>query len=421
LETYNSAVNAAFVPNTASTWRVAQIRNDGTGTAGSAAGIAFVGRTDVQPAGIAAIQSTTGGGNTSLSFMYVGSNTTTEGMRLDNSGNLGLGVTPSAWSLLTGLQVKNASLAGYLNNSYLFANSYYDGSSNKYIANGFASYYEQSSGRHLWYQAASGTAGNAISFTQAMTLDASGNLGIGTTSPWSQVSIGTPAGGSTGYFGVKDTVHGGDIRFGKASGVNNNGIAGTFSNNDFLFYTNSTERARITSGGVYLVGTTNTAGSAGVGIKLHPDGLVSTVSTTSISDSYNYYNETAGAYRFYVTNGGTVFATNTTISAISDQRLKENIRDLDAGLDAVMALKPRKFDWKAGKGKDKKDDRGFIAQEFEQVFPDLIDTWKDPAPEGEEPYKSVRQDLIPVLVKAMQEQQAMINELKAKVTALESK
>jgi hypothetical protein len=84
------------------------------------------------------------------------------------------------------------------------------------------------------------------------------------------------------------------------------------------------------------------------------------------------------------------------------------------GLDAVLALKPRKFDWKTGKGKDIKNDRGFIAQEFEQVFPDLIDEWKDPAPEGEEPYKSVRQDLIPVLVKAIQE-------LSAKVAALEAK
>jgi hypothetical protein len=83
-----------------------------------------------------------------------------------------------------------------------------------------------------------------------------------------------------------------------------------------------------------------------------------------------------------------------------------------------MALKPRKFDWKEGKGQDKKDVRGFIAQEFEQVFPDLIDEWKDPAPEGEEPYKSVRQDLIPVLVKAIQEQQEMINDLKAEVAAL---
>jgi hypothetical protein len=122
-----------------------------------------------------------------------------------------------------------------------------------------------------------------------------------------------------------------------------------------------------------------------------------------------------------VTTTGVINAVNTTISAISDQRLKENVQDLDVGLDKIMALKPRKFDWKEGKGKDIKNDRGFIAQEFEQVFPDLIDEWKDPAPEGEEPYKSVRQDLIPVLVKAIQEQQAMIKSLEAKVAALESK
>ena len=245
--------------------------------------------------------------------------------------------------------------------------------------------------------------------TTLLDLTKDGNLGIGTTSPTERLDVRN--GGLVVGNGTIKTV----ISYASE------GIVGTTSNHALLLYANNTERARITSGGVYLVGTTNTAGSAGVGIKLHPDGLVSTVSTTSITDSYNYYNETAGAYRFYVTNGGTVFATNTTISAISDQRLKENIRDLDAGLDAVMALKPRKFDWKAGKGKDKKDDRGFIAQEFEQVFPDLIDTWKDQAPEGEEPYKSVRQDLMPVLVKAIQEQQAIITDLTARLTALESK
>lgn len=85
-----------------------------------------------------------------------------------------------------------------------------------------------------------------------------------------------------------------------------------------------------------------------------------------------------------------------------------------------MALKPRLYDWKEGKGADIKDARGFIAQEFEQVFPDLVDEWRDPAPEGEEPYKSVRQDLIPVLVKAIQEQQALITSLTARVASLET-
>jgi hypothetical protein len=181
----------------------------------------------------------------------------------------------------------------------------------------------------------------------------------------------------------------------------------------------ATERARITSGGNLLVAKTSYGGTA-TGIDLGSNGYIGSYSpdTTNSTSSLAMYSNGASAYRFYVGWGGTVYATNTTISAISDQRFKENIQDLDVGLDKIMALKPRKFDWKAGKGKDIKGDRGFIAQEFEQVFPDLIDEWKDPAPEGEEPYKSVRQDLIPVLVKAIQEQQAMINELKAEVAAL---
>jgi hypothetical protein len=124
------------------------------------------------------------------------------------------------------------------------------------------------------------------------------------------------------------------------------------------------------------------------------------------------YSTTDAAFKFYVSYSGTVSATNGTISAISDARLKENVQDIDVGLGAILALKPRKFDWKAGKGKDIKGDRGFIAQEFEQVFPQLVDEWKDPAPEGEVAYKSVRQDLIPVLVKAIQELAAEVNALK---------
>jgi hypothetical protein len=165
-----------------------------------------------------------------------------------------------------------------------------------------------------------------------------------------------------------------------------------------------------------LVGTTNSSQGAGNGNKLLSAGGVWVVNAAT-ADGFSYYNSSAAAYRFYVSSGGTISATNTTISAISDQRLKENVQDLDAGLDKIMALKPRKFDWKAGKGKDIKGDRGWIAQEFEQVFPDMIDEWKDPAPEGEEPYKSVRADLIPVLVKAIQEQQALINQLKARLDA----
>ena len=191
-----------------------------------------------------------------------------------------------------------------------------------------------------------------------------------------------------------------------------------------LFGTSNTERMRIDSSGNLLVGSTTSSLTSGDGFVFTPDANVAGAKTGYATDTqtcWNMYSSGAAAYRFYVGWGGTVFATNTTISAISDQRLKENIQDLDAGLDKIMALKPRQFDWKEGKGKNVKGDRGFIAQEFEQVFPDLIDEWKDPAPEGEDPYKSVRADLIPVLVKAIQEQQALIKALEQRILTLENK
>jgi hypothetical protein len=205
---------------------------------------------------------------------------------------------------------------------------------------------------------------------------------------------------------------------------------GTTSNAALVFYTHGTtsgapeERARITSGGDLLVGSATTATNSSAGFKVlgslvsgHWDPTVVTDSNSASASCWDIYSTATGSYRFYVTTTGVISAVNTTISAISDVRLKENIQDLDVGLDKIMALKPRKFDWKEGKGKNIKGDRGWIAQEFEQVFPDMIDTWRDPAPEGEEPYKSVRADLIPVMVKAIQELKAEVDSLKAQLEA----
>ena len=103
----------------------------------------------------------------------------TERMRLDASGNLGLGVTPSAWGGLRALQVGNQTA---LVNSgfYTWLGTNWGGSGDVYLQNGFATIYRQQSGEHAWFTAPSGTAGNAITFTQRMTLHQDGNLYLGT-------------------------------------------------------------------------------------------------------------------------------------------------------------------------------------------------------------------------------------------------
>jgi hypothetical protein len=108
----------------------------------------------------------------------------TQAMVIDASQNMGLGVTPSAssWKTIEIGYAGNTLIGGGLSDFRMLANSYYNAGF-KYGGTGLASQYAQSSGVHSWYTAASGTAGNAITFTQAMTLDANGNLLVGTTTP----------------------------------------------------------------------------------------------------------------------------------------------------------------------------------------------------------------------------------------------
>jgi len=275
----------------------------------------------------------------------------------------------------------------------------------------------------LGNQGATGSANAALTFYQGgggaerMRLDASGNLGLGVT-PTTRFSVDNARSDTAGTGWLTWTSTGNTTaKWGQRVNTSNVYAFDYYNGSAWANYLN------IDSSGNLLVAKTALSTTT-VGVELRPGGrVVSTLAaSTNVTDTtYEVYSTGAGAYRFYVGMGGTVFATSTTITAISDQRLKQNIRDLDDGLASVMALKPRKFDWKEGKGQDIKDARGFIAQEFETVFPDMIDEWRDPAPEGEEPYKAINANLIPTLVKAIQEQQALIDTLTAKVAALEAK
>jgi hypothetical protein len=262
--------------------------------------------------------------------------------------------------------------------------------------------------------------------TERVRVDASGNVGVGTTSPTfalgGGVQINNPVStdvrlrltnGGTGS-GVFD---GFDLSVTGTGEVNFIG----WENQPMAFYTNSTERARIDSSGSFRV--RNPTGSAtSNGFIVEEDGAnTSRVSiggaNSSTATGLSLYSTTAGAFRFFVSYAGQINATSTSITAISDQSLKENIRDLETGLTEVMALKPRRFDWKEETQLGEKNVAGFIAQEVEQVLPELVYDYQYNADETKKSLKMG--DILPTLVKAIQEQQAIITALTARVEALE--
>jgi hypothetical protein len=200
----------------------------------------------------------------SLAFSKRVSSTTTDLMTLTDSGNLGLGVTPSAWSGLKAFEFAGvgSSLASASNNNvFLSANAWYNGTNWSYGITAAASQYQSFGGAHAWFTAPSGTAGNAITFSQVMTLDASGNLGVGATSITPvfgrTVSIYNAAAGGTLELGGSTIT----TRLYASEGASAAGV-GTTTNTAFQFITNNTERARITSGGNFQ---TSSGGSVQVG------------------------------------------------------------------------------------------------------------------------------------------------------------
>jgi hypothetical protein len=266
--------------------------------------------------------------------------------------------------------------------------------------------------------AAGGTSTWSVGGSTAMTLNSTG-LGIGVT-PAAKLDVYQATLG-TAYFRGGYSAR--QLTLTATSDGVNDGAVHTFligsSAGQYKFSNSSGTLMSLDASGNLLVGTTDTGSNSGIGIKSVYSSTapyVATVGSSTSASSYSYLLYSTGgtpAYKFYVSYSGQISATSGTVAALSDARFKENVQDIDVGLGAILALKPRKFDWKAGKGKDIKGDRGFIAQEFEQVFPNLIEEWADPAPEGEAPYKSVRQDLIPVLVKAIQELTARVEALEA--------
>jgi len=241
--------------------------------------------------------------------------------------------------------------------------------------------------------------------TERMRIDASGNVGIGDTNPPEKLTV------ASGVIRVNNTsapvseTDGGAYFYKTSAGATMAAQVGV------SFRAGGQERMRIDSSGRLLIGQTSTIGGA----------LVQTLFTGAapINVGRTENDTTAPLIEFRIntsTGSGLIKgngASQAAFGTFSDARLKENIITLDSQLDNIMALRPVSFDYIESEGGGSQI--GFIAQEVEEVYPDLVS-------EREDGMKIItglgKQDSR--LIKAIQEQQELINTLTARLDALEA-
>lgn len=295
-----------------------------------------------------------GSSNGQLALYTTASGTSTERVRVDASGNMGIGTTPSAWGsgvkavqLPWGCAIFNIGAGDVA----VTQNAYFDNPNFKYASTTGvgSSAYRQIDGTHRWSYAASGTAGNNITFSEAMRIDTAGRLLVGTTSLVS------------GFSAIST-----------------------------------------------IVSATNTSSN----ITLKDTGTTYGTGTQYIS-FVNSSNAGAGSIQHTA-------VTTVAYATTSDLRLKENITDCPSALNIAQQIKVRSYNWKED---GRHVDYGFVAQELNHFFPDAV-CQGDDSEEILDPKQTWQVDygkITPLLLKAIQEQQAIITSLTDRITALENK
>jgi hypothetical protein len=146
------------------------------------------------------------------------------------------------------------------------------------------------------------------------------------------------------------------------------------------------------------------------------NGIALKTTLASTGSNYLHFSNSAGSTTGFVTQNGTTTVSYTTSS---DYRLKENVAPMTGALAKISALKPCTYTWK----EDGSNGQGFIAHELQEVCPDAVVGEKD-AVDSEGKIKPQGIDtsfLVATLTAAIQEQQAIITDLKSRIEALEAK
>ena len=317
----------------------------------------------------------------------------TERMRIDSSGNVGIGTASPSVKLDVIGSGKFTGITEFTNAVNLTTSTL----------------------NYVYFNDAIAFARNGTG--ERMRIDSSGNVGIGTTAPTARLTIASGTnegavrvGDNATYYGALSRVQATDeVRLG-AYGPSQN----------LVFYTNASERARILSTGQVLIDRTTNTNSGKLEIYGDSDGafnpltLIQGAAGATSRNSIVFYRVSAGA------SVGTIQTTNTatTYNTSSDYRLKENITPMTGALAKVALLKPCTYKWKI----DGSDGQGFIAHELDEVVSGCVTGEKDAVDaDGKPQYQGIDTSfLVATLTAAIQEQQALITALTTRITALES-
>jgi hypothetical protein len=262
-----------------------------------------------------------------------------------------------------------------------------------------------------------GYTGDGVVFadtTPANTLvtDTSGNVGIGIASPSQRLHIA-----KNGTLGIRldnQATNYWDIE----------------NNSNLLFSRGGTEYARIDSSGNLLVGltTSNPVANRVNGYAFNAGGTGGWRNTVALNVGFG---ATSGAHFQFYTDNGTTFVgagqissngSTSTYSTSSDYRMKEKVVPMIGALSTVMKLRPVTFKWKSEFAGTNNQGQGFIAHELQAIVPDAVTGQKDAVDaEGKPQYQGIDTSfLVATLTAAIQEQQALIQSLTDRITALET-
>ena len=368
----------------------------------------------------------------------------TTAVTVDTSQNVGIGVTPQTWTVYDRVFQLGSSISFYTYQQTelnISTNQYYNAGS-KYLGTGASARYQQSAGAHVWYNAPSGTAGNAVTYTERMRVELTGRVAIGTGGAGQGESVVeikslsgdepqlqlTQSNVTDGWKIASQASDGALAMYRKQSGSTSGPYYSMSLNGDLqLGYQISAKTVAVPQG-LSLVSPSNTALQI---YMLKNTQVEAHIGFKSSTDS-NWYLGTGGgqgaggigSYGLYQTN------LSTSWTAVSDERFKTELQPIENALDKISNVRAvtGRYSYDEENGVTKR--RPFlIAQDWVTALPEAVDQ------QNADKLGLSYSDTVPLLVAAIKElkaindtqaetlsqQATLINALTARIVALEQK